>query len=178
MTPVDAALFLSGRVGVIATREDAGTCFMDIKRAVDEIERAINRPIPPMVLGPCPAIVSDQRGTRGCGIALTATRKDVEVQCPSCKTVFNIERLLTQQLEDTADMSFTLSELYKLILPVMRQYVALRTLQDWVKRGKLIATGYAINGEPRFLLSEVRKLRELKTQKNPTGAAAHKTRCG
>jgi hypothetical protein len=149
---------------------------MEVKRAVDEIERAINRPIPPMVLGPCPAIVSDQRGTHACNIALTATRKDVEVQCPSCKTTFNIERLLTQQLEDTADMSFTLSELYKLILPVMRQYVPLRTLQDWVTRGKLMPTGYAIGGEPRFQLAEVRRLRDLKTQKNPTGAAAHKPR--
>lgn len=172
---ISAAVFLSRRVPIIACREDAGVCFVEVKRAVEEIEKCINRPVPPLVLGPCPAMVSDQRGARGCGIALTAARKDVEVQCPSCKTTFNIDRLLTQQLEDTADMSFTLSELFKLILPVMRQYVPLRTLQEWVNRGKLVPTGY--NGdEPRFLLADVRRLRDLKPQKDATGAAVHKPR--
>src|ERR1700743_2563411 len=104
--PSSAALFLSGRVGVIAAREDAGQCFNEVKKAVDDIERMINRPIPPMFLGPCPVVITDARARRACGTALTAARKDVEVRCPACDTTHNVERLIIQQIDDTDDLSF------------------------------------------------------------------------
>lgn len=91
MTPIAAARFLSGRVSLIASREDAGACFMDVKRAVEEIERAINRPVPPRRLGPCPTRVAHHQA---CATQLTAPRKAAEVTCPECKTLHQVEDLV------------------------------------------------------------------------------------
>lgn len=183
MTAVDAAQFLSGKVGVIAGREDAGTCFQDVKRAVDDITRAINRPMPARALGPCPTWVGgthdkdcDKTHPHQCTTALTAKPGMEEVVCPHCHITHNVEDLLEKQLKATDDKSFTMSELWKLILPVMRLYVPLRTLQDWAARGKIIPTGYDPAGKPKFQLRDVRELWEARPQHGSTGATAHKTR--
>jgi hypothetical protein len=90
-TPTAAARLLSRRVPVIACREDAGQCFMEVKRAVEDIERAINRPIPPRRLGPCPTLVAHHQA---CATQLTAPRKATEVVCPECKMGYTVEYLV------------------------------------------------------------------------------------
>jgi hypothetical protein len=91
MNPTAAAVFLSMRVSLIACREDAGVCFVEVKRAVEEIERAINRPVPPRRLGPCPTLVGHHKA---CATHLTAPRKATEVTCPECKTTHQVEYLM------------------------------------------------------------------------------------
>lgn len=173
LTAARMADWLAQNVSAIASGEDAGMCFREIKQAVDAIERCINRPIPDRFLGPCPALLSDNYGERVCNTELTAGRDESYVQCQACKTTHRVEDLHEQQVELTGGMSFTLSELYRLILPINREYVPLRTLQHWVSNAILVPTGYTAEGEPRFLLSEVRELRDKKRQKKPTGATAH-----
>jgi hypothetical protein len=90
-TPTAAAVFLSRRVSLIACREDAGVCFVDVKRAVEEIERAINRPRPPRDLGPCPTEVGHHKK---CATRLSASRKATEVECPECNTTHTVEYLV------------------------------------------------------------------------------------
>jgi hypothetical protein len=182
-TPIAAASFLARRVPLIACREDAGLCFMDVKRAVDDIERMINRPPPERALGPCPTWVTpahdkdcQKTHPHQCTRALTAKMGVTEVICPHCHITHNVDRLLEQQLSDTDDKSFTMSELWKLMLPLLRLYVPLRTLQDWAARGRLMPTGYDQCGKPKFLLRDVRELWEARPQRGNTGAAAHKKR--
>ena len=45
-------------------------------------------------------------------------------------------------------------------------------------RSKLVPTGYEADGQPRFMLADVRALRDAKPQKVATGAAAPKRRAG
>lgn len=182
MNTTAAAVFLSRRVPVIACREDAGRCFVEVRNAIDDIERLINRPRQPRPLGPCPTWVSSghdkdcqKSHPHQCTIALAAQRGADEVECPHCHTTHNVERLMEQQLRDTDDKSFTMSELWKMILPVMELYVPLRTLQEWAAKGKLMPTGYDKENKPKFLLRDVRELWEARPQRGVTGAAAHKT---
>lgn len=172
MTTANLALHLAANTHHIARLEQAGTCYTDIQTAIDAIERLINRPVPDRVLGPCPTL----REHGPCDTALTAARHDVETQCPTCKTIHNIDRLWQQQLDRTDDMSFTLAELYKTILPAVNEYIPLRTLQHWAASSRLVPTGYNQEAEPRYQLAHVRKLRDAKPQKTPTGAGAHKTK--
>lgn len=181
MTAPDLALALAASVGIVAKHESAGACYHDIHHVVDQIERLINRPPPARFLGPCRTPTDQshdkhctQQHPHPCGIALQAKIGDTETTCPTCHTHYNIDRLLQQQLDDTDDMSFTLSQLYKTILPVNREYVPLSTLRHWIARGRLVPTGHDTTGEPRYLLADVRELRDTKPQHTPTGASAHK----
>lgn len=90
-SPTAAALYLSRRVPVIACREDAGECFAEVRKAIDDIERLVNRPVPPRRLGPCPTLVAHHQA---CATQLTAPRKATEVTCPECKTTHRVEKLI------------------------------------------------------------------------------------
>jgi hypothetical protein len=175
-TAPQMATWLATNTSAIAADESAGLYFSEIQNAITSIEQAINRPIPDRFLGPCPSLLSDNYGERICNVELTAARADDAVQCPSCKTTHRVGELHEQQMRNTDVMSFTLSQLYRMILPINREYVPLRTLQHWVTRGRLVPTGYDADGEPRFLLADVRELRDRKPQKVATGSAAHKNK--
>jgi hypothetical protein len=172
-----AAIWLANNTGAIACDESAGMCVDEVNAAVELALKVINRPEPNYrFLGPCPSLLTDNYGERICNVELTAARADDHVQCPSCKTTHRVGELHEQQMRNTDVMSFTLSQLYRMILPINREYVPLRTLQHWVTRGKLVPTGYDADGEPRFLLADVRELRDRKPQKVATGSAAHKNK--
>lgn len=180
-TTAEHALFLASRINVLAGREDAGKCRQDVLRLVEEITRAINRPVPPKILGPCTTMV-DAEHRRDCTLhhphqcdtALTAKREDIEVTCPRCGSIHNIEKLMQKHLDKMAADSFTISELYKTILPAMNEYVPLRTLQHWAATSKIIPTGHNQEGDPKFRLADVRYWRDAKPQKAATGAAARR----
>jgi hypothetical protein len=169
ITAPAAASWLAANTTAIAADEAAGQCFADIQRCIDEIERCINRPIPDQFCGTCTTRVE----TTICGLALYAPRVATEVTCSRCKATHNIEKLFAQTLDDSDDKSFTISELHRTVLPAVREYVPPRTLQHWAARGQLVPTGYNFDGEPRFMLADVRRLRDRKRQSVVTGAAAH-----
>jgi hypothetical protein len=176
LTAARAAKWLATNVSAIAADESAGEFYGEIEHCIEEIERCINRPVPDRFLGPCPALLSDNYGERICKVDLTAGPAEDHVQCPSCKTTHRVGELIDQRMRDADAMSFTLSELFRTILPINREYVPLRTLQHWVTRGRLVPTGFDADGEPRFLLADVRELRDRKPQKVATGSAAHKNK--
>jgi hypothetical protein len=164
------ALWLADNTDTIARNETAGDLYRDIKDKIHQIEHVINRPIPDRFCGTCATSID---GTL-CGLALYAPREAIEVHCARCKTTHNVEKLFQRTLDNSDDKSFTISELHRTILPAVREYVPPRTLQHWAAHGRLVPTGYGADGEPRFLLADVRRLRAMKTQSAATGAAAHK----
>lgn len=90
-SPASLAKFLSEHTARIACLESAGECFRDISNAVASIEHAINRPVPPRRLGPCPTLVAHHQA---CATQLTAPRKATEVVCPECKAAYSVEHLI------------------------------------------------------------------------------------
>jgi hypothetical protein len=182
-SPTAAARYLSKHVPLIACREDAGMFFRDVQKAIMEIDKIINRPPPARALGPCPTWVGGTHDKdcqnshpHQCTTALTAKMGVTSVICPHCQITYDVDELLEKQLHETDAKSFPLKELWKLILPVMRMYVPLRTLQEWIARGKLVPTGYGTDGKPKYLLRDVRELWDARPQRGNTGAAAHKKR--
>ena len=110
MTAVGLALTLANNVPTIARHQAAGQIYTDIRYTIDTIERTINRPPPPRLLGPCPTPVDHGHDKRcqethphPCGIALTAKLGDIETTCPACRTVHNIDRLISQQIDAARD---------------------------------------------------------------------------
>lgn len=175
------ALWLARHVTAIASDDGADVCLREIRELVDDIERVINRPRPPRVLGPCPEQV-DSGHTRGCDKAhphvcatqLTARQGMSEITCPHCRTVHNCDALIERQIRQTDDYLFTMSELVNTVLPAVRECVPARTLRDWYFRGRLQPRDFTRDGEPKFLLADVRRLREQKKQKAATGGQAHR----
>jgi len=173
VTSARMSAWLSCHVDAIAQDEAAGEIYGDVEGAVEQIERVINRPVPDRYLGPCPVIGENNEV---CNAQLTTSRDASNVECQRCHTLHSVTALHEAQMRTTDQMSFTISELYRLILPVMREYVPDRTLRHWRSTGALVPTGYDSDNEPRFLLADVRALRDKKTQRKATGAAARGTR--
>lgn len=175
MNAILLAKWLSRHTSAIACDEAAGELYRDVKDAVDHIERVVNRPAPDRFLGPCPVVLTESYGERVCSTELTAGRDDTSVQCSGCKQTHEVNELHEKQFERTDEMSFTIAQLFRIILPINREYVPLRTLQHWAASGRLVPTGY--DGEdPRFLLADVRELRVTSGRKAGSGAAMHKGR--
>jgi hypothetical protein len=173
-TTRSAAIWLKHHIARMALSEDAEMFYREIKDVSDAIGRMIWPEASARFLGPCPVVLTNNYGDQVCGRELTAAREERYVQCPSCKTTHHVPELHGRQMDTTDEMSFTITQLHRMILPINREDVPLRTLQHWAASGRLIPTGHDADGDPRFLLKEVRELREAKAQKAPTGAAAEK----
>ena len=169
----ELALWLARNVSAIASDEGAAVCLREIKQIVEDIERVINRPVPPRFIGPCPTETGHRQR---CGFALEARRDAESIICPDCKTAYNVADLSAQLRDELDDYSFTLAELDRQILPAVCEYVPSRTLRHWAATGKLQPTGWTDDGEPKYLLADVRELKAARPQKLPTGATAHRGR--
>jgi hypothetical protein len=174
------AHWLHANVSAIAASEDFDLFFTEIAEILRDIERVIDIPKSPHHFGPCPEMVEaahDDKCTmqhpHQCDRELRGHARATEVKCEACGATVTIEGLFERQAEFAGGNSYTLKELAGTILPALREYVPLRTMQHWVATGKLVPSGYGRNGQPRFMLGDVRKLRDVKPQTRRTGAAAH-----
>lgn len=138
--------WLCRHVPAIACGEDAGLCFTEIRRCVDEIERVINRPVKPRDLGPCPTLVAHHQA---CAHRLSAPRKAIEVTCPKCKAVHQVKdliELLCNELEYWPLSSVEILGSRTSELPGALDYygatLARSTFHYWRKHGMLTVRGY------------------------------------
>lgn len=180
-TSSDKALWLSGHVSAVASEEAAFVCYREIAEIITDIERLINRPTPPRLCGPCPTMINhDVCGRRephshphSCATQLMAKHDAIELTCPACKTTHNMERLLTRLWADADNFHVARNQVVW-AMAMLGQPISLRTFQQWCAEHHLKPlSGYA---EPRYLLGDVRKLRDAKPQKALTGKLAHKSK--
>lgn len=157
------AVWLRKNVSALASAESALESFVDIKKATEQMERAVNRPPSPKTCGPCPTpgehtekgfVPSDVRTK--CGTRLEARESASEVRCPTCKQTHDIEALTSRLLNDMHYMSFTIRQLLDVVLPRADEHVPRSTLYKWVKTEKLKPTGYDETGTAKFMLADVR----------------------
>ncbi|TDH48505.1 hypothetical protein E2F47_23605 [Mycobacterium eburneum] len=173
------ALWLAQHVSAIACDEGAAVAYREIAQIVADIERCINRPLPPRFVGPCPTPLDaghhhdcDKAHPHACAIALTAGRSATEVTCPSCGATHNVEELTQRLSDEVSDWWMTQNELL-LAMESIRQPVPLRTFQEWRRRRK-IPSMLGADGAPRYRLVDAQRLREERTQVAATGASAHR----
>jgi hypothetical protein len=183
--PTNAELceWLAAHVKAIACDEAAGQCYEEIKTLIESIERLVNRPLRRKWLGQCPEW--NERTRQSCGVSLWAREDAIEIRCQQCGTTHNCDRLKLLLFNDLEREKVPWDKILRAnkSQPEDRQ-VPERTLQSWRRTGRLKARGYrrpngreVINRHsgddvPLYLWPDVRKLRDAKPQKLPTGAAA------
>lgn len=89
-TPPEIAHWLAIHVHALACSEDAGQWKREIDALVRKIKRAVDRPPAPKLCGQCDHMNDDRKI---CGLMLRAHPDAIEVTCPLCHTVHNIEAL-------------------------------------------------------------------------------------
>jgi hypothetical protein len=178
--------FLRTHVQSIACDEAAGELLGDLAGHVRAIEKIVNRPDRHVWLGACPTWHESTR--RNCGTPLWAREDAIEVRCDRCRTTHACDRLKLMLFSDLEREKVPWANILRAnkSQPEDRQ-IPERTLQSWRRMGRLMPRGYrrASNGrevinrhseddEPLYLWSDIRRLRDAKPQKKPTGAAARK----
>lgn len=167
------AVWLRESVSSLASAECAEESYREIHNAAERMERAVNKPPEPKTCGPCPTPgehtkdgfkLADVR--EKCGTRLEARPTAAEVRCPTCKQTHNVEVLTDRLLMDMHYMSFTIRELLDVVLPRADEHIPRRTLYDWAAKGKLKATGEAVDGTPKYMLADVRILRTQYVRKS------------
>lgn len=185
-TPTDMATWLALHTHAIACSEDAGLCFGEVRRLIGRIETAINRPVPPQFCGPCPTDVDadhdrdcELNHPHACGARLMARRGAIEVECPECGSVHNVERLMNRLLSDVGHWRFSREELigsrsgdWTGIMGLLDEPVSKSAWYRWCKEGELKPSGYrrpdgriaptrrGDDDEPLYRLSRLRELRD------------------
>ena len=156
------ALFLSVRVDRIAQIESAGRCFSDVRRAVELIDLAINRARPLRCCGLCPTVVDDAASYNGhgrvCSTELRAKPDDIDIQCPTCKTTYNVDELIQAALERIDGLMYTSKEI-KFLMAELGQAIPERTWRRWRAEGRIKPRGEFADGTPGYWISDVRDLR-------------------
>ncbi|HVT99949.1 MAG TPA: hypothetical protein VHE33_20785 [Acidobacteriaceae bacterium] len=165
MNTIAMAAWLSRNIPAIACDEASGELFRDVQNAVEAIERMINRPIPDRVLGPCPTLVAHHQE---CATQLTAPRHATEIVCPACDQTHSTEQLTERLFRQMEYRTFTIRELLDVVLPRLEEWVPRSTLYFWVAKKKLTSSSSNAEGEPLYLLSDVRKLRSAQPRTRQT----------
>jgi hypothetical protein len=160
------ASWLAAQVPAITQNEAAGEFFADIRNAVDQIERAINRPIPDRFLGPCPSQLQDGL----CDTTLMADRKAQEVTCPSCKIVHDVDAVERQLWERVDEWLLTPQEIH-MIMEYFGEPVPASTIRRWKMEGRLVVRGWR-DGKPRYWPGDVRRLRKRDTRAKTTATTS------
>lgn len=162
------ARWLHANVTVIAASEDFDLLFTEIAEIRRDIERVIDRPVSPRLLGPCPG---DGSSTRPCGSALRSRPRDTEVTCEKCGAVHDIDELIADHLHNEGNYLVSQSNLL-FLMAARGTPIPGRTFREW-RRTKRIPEAF-VSGEPRYRLADAVALVEAKPQTADTGARAAK----
>jgi LSD1 subclass zinc finger protein len=189
-TSYDHAMFLAAHVSDLVNDEDVGELCSSLRNYVKRGLAIVNPPIEPMFCGPCPAPVQDHRrcvnsdGVNTCGYrphecatSLMSPRGALEVTCPACGAVHDVQRLINSLLANADNYRGTIPELHR-ALRMLEEPVEMGTLYTWAgpksKRGgsgQLKPTGYrrpdgrigltrkSDDDEPLYRISDARKIR-------------------
>lgn len=159
--PADLALNIAANIHKIARHPAAGRCYAEVKAAIDDIERMINRPLPPLELGPCQTLLEDNTK---CTAGLIAKRGEIEITCWKCKTTYNVSKMIEDRLTDVPNRMFIARE----VLQVMGQIgepIGDSTWRRWRAQSKIEPCG-ELYGEPAYRLADVRALRRKYARNN------------
>lgn len=122
----------------MANHPEAKQCYLEMHRLVKDIEHCINRPVPPIAIGPCPTRTSPDSE---CGWALEARVGAVEVTCRKCRMTYNVEKLRNEHLASIGHRRYNRPDLLEL-LEKIGEPVASSTMHDWIRTGKLKCCGF------------------------------------
>lgn len=185
-----AARFLAANMSAIAADEAAGVWHAEIRSYIRRIERCIDRPMGRKWLGECPTW--NEHTQQSCGVSLWAPEDAPQVRCHRCRCAHDPSRLKLLLFNDLERKKVPWEKILQAnkSQPENRQ-VPERTLQSWRRSGKngedpklkirgyrrpngrVVGSRHSEEDVPLYLWPDVRKLRDAKPQRLPTGSAAH-----
>lgn len=166
-------LWLRINLAAILAHPDAADIVGDIEIHQESLIECINRPVPTVILGPCPTWL--EKRNQECSVPLSAPRDDIEVQCPRCRTVHNCHRLQLLRTDGITNgntlVTFDQALTFNAEQPAQWQ-ISPRTLRHWRTTGQLQPAAVNDNGQPLYSWPAIKLLHLAKPQKVTTGAAA------
>ncbi|MBF6399765.1 hypothetical protein IU438_28765 [Nocardia cyriacigeorgica] len=140
-----AAVWLAGHRHALRAHEAAPELLRDIIRAVDALERLVDRPVERRYLGACPAELAD--GTV-CGYELRTEidengRPQTWVRCAraSCRTQYEVAAIETKARKLAEQQLYTLADLVRLTAAIGAP-VPKPTLYRWAKERRIEPRGW------------------------------------
>ena len=127
---------------------------------VEAITKLINRPVPPIELGPCPTLAEDQKP---CGTALQAKRGEIEITCAKCAVTYNIQELIDYALDSCRNLNYSEREVLHLMASIGR-HIPRDHWRNWKQRGVLINRN-EWGAEPMYRLEDVQRAYEERVGK-------------
>lgn len=168
--------FLHRHTHLVALDEDAAELLHRVRGFVRQIEKVINRPETPRVLGPCP---SPTTGRKLCATRLEASVDAVRVTCPKCTATHRVADLLAALLTYLREERGTSTEL-RTLLDKAGYRLPEGTLKSWVHRRKLHPVGWmrpdgyrgirkrGVKDQPVYLMADVLRLMGILCEEEAT----------
>jgi hypothetical protein len=147
-TSKDYATFLAGHTIELAKDPDIVELCDSLRRYIKRGISLINRGVPGQYCGPCPTQITDHQRCvecshrqHDCGRSLMARRGAKHVTCPDCGTQYDVQKLVNHLLARADHFRCTIPEMNR-VLRMLGESVALKTLYNWVRDGRLRPSGY------------------------------------
>jgi hypothetical protein len=162
-TSADYAMFLAAHSAAIAADQDAAELIKSLSQHIKRALTIINRKMPSLFCGPCPATVNDHRhceptcsrAPHACATRLMARAGSIEIVCPACGATHRVEKLVNTLLSRADDYRCTIPELHR-VMRMLGHEITLRALYSWAspKNGKLKPAGYLRADNRRIALTK------------------------
>ena len=171
--------WLEKHCATVAHQDDGLNLIGDVEELQKSIERIVNRPVAPMVIGPCvtdpaPDDLLEQRagkgdGTTRCNYALHAGQKANKVTCPQCDETHDVSDVLTQNLAELDEVLVTVRDLVDWVLPRLDEPVPQRTIERWIVKGWVPVRGQDSSGANMVTIGDVRRARATRPRHAKAG---------
>lgn len=178
-TTVAMVRWLERHCSHIAHQDDGLDFINEIDDVQKSIERVINRPVAPMIIGPCvtdpaPDELLSQRaqkgdGTTRCNFALHVGKKANKVTCPQCDETHDVSDVLTRNLAELDDVLVTVRDLVDWVLPRLDEPVPQRTIERWIVKGWVPVRGQDASGANMVTIGDVRRARASRPRHGKAG---------
>jgi hypothetical protein len=153
----EAARYLLRNVEWLRHQPFAGEALDEISHAVQQARWAIDLPAEQAYAGPCGAEYDTEDGPAYCSRDLYVRHKAETTTCPTCHTEHDVPARRQWMLDAVDDVLVTSRELSR-ILTLYGEAVTQDRLRKWRQRGQLVAHSTSAEGEPLYLVREVRQV--------------------
>jgi hypothetical protein len=133
--------WLARHADVIRMQEWAAEMAQDIKRAVDQGWRAVDRQEERYYAGPCGNQVNDPAGLYVCPTVLWVRLNAATIRCRTCSQTYDVHERRTWLLEAAGDVEETASVIASALSVMLRRRITASTIRTWVSRGLLASVG-------------------------------------
>lgn len=149
--PLNPARWLLASMDKLAGFDEAGRLVDEIRHAVGNAYRAIDRPPELLFAGKCPSIQPEP-----CTGVLYAKPGDVEVVCPACERRYDVAVRRERMLDAAAVLNVTKTTALGWVKLLMDREIPDGTWRSWRTRGRLRVHGLNASGQELFRFGDVR----------------------